>query len=119
MITHCTRVVLLVSIFCDGWSELFLKQINNNQGLISVSTDHHAGTPYNPLFWCEDNLDDNDESSLFEKEEDSKDDSLVARSGSSQLVSNHVNLFEKLKNKVISFNSSKLFLLFCCLKLYF
>lgn len=119
MITHLTRVVLFVSIFCGGCGVLFSQKISNNQGSISVSIDHHAGTPNNPLFWCEDNLFDNDESSLFEKEEDTKGDSLATLSGSSQLVNNQINLFGNFKNKVVSFNSSKLFLLFCCLKLYF
>ena len=93
MITHLTRVVLFVTTFCGGCGVLFSQKISNNQGSISVSIDHHAGTPNNPLFLCEDNLFDNDESSLFEKEEDTKGDSLATFSGSSQLVNNQINLF--------------------------
>lgn len=119
MIAYSTRVLLLVSMFYGGSSNLFSQPIAKEQGSICVSAEHHSSITESPVFWFEDNLNETDDSTLFEKEEDTNDDSIPTLSNSTELEYHHVNLFENLKYRVSSSNSTKLFLLFCCLKLDF
>lgn len=119
MIAYSTRVLLLVSMLYGGSSNLFSQPIAKEHGSISVSAEHHSSIPESPIFWSEEHLNDTDDSTLFEKEEDTNDDSLVAFISNQASDYRHVNLFGGLTSKVCSCNSTKLFLLFCCLKLDF